>query len=167
MKNLRRYFSPGNTYFLTHVTYKRRTILLDSADLLWDAIHKYNEREPFQLIAWVILPDHWHLIIEPKRNDVSKLMKCIKLSFAQHHLRGQGRTSGRTWQNRFWDHMIRDDEDMRRHLDYVHYNPVKHGLVQSPIDWRYSSFSAFVKEGMYTTDWGSNEANVSHGDFGE
>ena len=63
--------------------------------------------------------------------------------------------------------MIRDDDDMRRHLDYVHYNPVKHGLVQSPIDWRHSSLGAFVKEGMYTADWGSNEVTVSHGDFGE
>ncbi len=167
MRNIRRYFSPGNTYFLTHVTYKRKTILLHNVNLLWDAIHKYNERESFQLIAWVILPDHWHLIIDPKRNDVSKLMKCVKLSFAQHHLRGHGRTSGRTWQNRFWDHMIRDDDDMRRHLDYVHYNPVKHGLVQSPIDWQHSSFRAFVREGVYTADWGSNEVIVSHGDFGE
>ena len=63
--------------------------------------------------------------------------------------------------------MIRDDDDMRRHLDYVHYNPVKHSLAQSPIDWQHSSFRAFVKEGMYTTDWGSNEVIVSRGDFGE
>ena len=167
MRNVRSYFSPGNTYFLTHVTYKRKPILIDKVDLLWDAINKQNEREAFHLIAWAILPDHWHLIIDPKRNDISKLMKCIKLSFAHHYLRSQRQSSGRTWHNRFWDHMIRDEDDMNRHIDYIHYNPVKHGLVQSPIDYEHSSFNGFVDEGMYPADWGSSEIVDSSGEFGE
>lgn len=167
MRNVRRFFSPGNTFFLTHVTYKRKPILIDNVNPLWDAINKYNEQEPFHLIAWAIVPDDWHLIIDPKRNDISKLMKCIKLSYAYYYLRSQGQTSGHTWHNRFWDHMIRDEDDMSRHIDYIHYNPVKHGLAQAPKDYEYSLFRDFVDEGLYQADWGSREVVVSKGEFGE
>jgi len=135
--------------------------------LLWDAINKYNDKEPFNLIAWVILPDHWHLIVEPKQNQLSTLMKNIKLSFAQCYLKTLGTKSGRTWQNRFWNHMIRDDLDMNRHLDYIHYNSVKHGLSDSPIDYDHSSFGDYVDKGMYSNVWGTRDIKIHKGEYGE
>ena len=61
------------------------------------------------------------------------------------------------WQRRYWEHVIRDGEDLKRHVEYIHYNPVKHGWVRAPKDWKYSSFHTFVKEGLYSPDWGSEE----------
>ena len=95
------------------------------------------------------------------------LMKKIKLSFAQKYLRRQGRISGRTWQNRYWDHIIRDQEDMNRHLDYIHYNPVKHGLVKSSRAYLHSSFAEFMSEGLYEPEWGAIDSVIIEGEFGE
>ncbi len=78
-----------------------------------------------------------------------------------------GRTDGRVWQHRFWDHIIRDDDDLNNHTDYIHYNPVKHGFVTSPFDWPHSSIHRFLEMGNYTLDWGRREDVLFVGDFGE
>ena len=119
------------------------------------------------MIAWAVLPDHWHCIINPGDNNLSSLMKKMKLSFAQNYLKRRGAQSGRTWHNRYWDHIIRDEEDMNRHLDYIHYNPVKHGLVTSSGRYPHSSFAEYVKNGSYAPDWGTIDSVKIEGEFGE
>jgi putative transposase len=99
------------------------------------------------------------------QGNISDIMKRIKLSFAADYRKRHEIFNGRTWQNGFWDHMIRNDEDFKRHLDYIHYNPVKHGLVRNAHDWPHSSIHKFKDE--YPEDWGINEAIDIKGNFGE
>jgi putative transposase len=167
MRNVRRYFKEGRIYFFTHVTYQRQPILITHIDLLWNSIHKFKQLTTYELIAWVILPDHWHCLIGPLDNDVASPMKRVKLSFAAGYLKRCGLRSGRTWHNRYWDHIIRDQEDMNRHLDYIHYNPVRHGLVASAMEYPHSSFRQFVDNGLYDSTWGSVNSPTITGEFGE
>ena len=88
------------------------------------------------------------------------------MSFGKLYLKRTGQESGRVWQNRFWDHIIRDEQDLKNHLDYIHYNPVKHGLANSPFEWKESSFHQFRKQGHYPEDWGVSEIEFD-GEFGE
>ena len=167
MTNIRRYFKAGNIYFLTHVTYDRVPILVDQFDLLWQAIQSARKETPFEFIAWDVLPDHLHMIIDPLDNDLSSLMKRMKLTFSTNYRKRIGMRRGRAWQYRFWDHIIRDHHDLNHHVDYVHYNPVKHGLTVSPLQWEYSSIHDYFKEGFYPEDWGVRELLEFEGFFGE
>jgi putative transposase len=167
MTNIRRYLDAGNVYFLTHVTYKRMPILIEHFDLLWTAIQSVKTESPFELIAWVIMPDHMHMIIDPKNSDLPEIIRTIKLRFSGS-LRSQlGMKSGRFWQYRYWDHIIRNENDFRRHLDYIHYNPVKHGLATRSIDYPHSSFSEFVAKEIYPADWGDIGIQSDDWEFGE
>ena len=94
-------------------------------------------------------------------------MKRIKLSFAYHYRNKSGLYRGKIWQSRFWDHVIRSREDMNRHMDYIHYNPVKHGLIHSPFGWQQSSIHHFKSLGFYQSDWGVKETLIFADDFGE
>jgi putative transposase len=136
-------------------------------DLLHDALLKFTARLDYEMIAWVIMPDHVHLLINPKRQNLSAVIQRIKMSFAKRLMFRAGTPRAKVWQSRFWDHIIRDSDDMRRHLDYIHYNPVKHGLVKKPGDWGQSSFEDFLKSGYYEGDWGCAEPIGMRGDFGE
>jgi putative transposase len=167
MTNIRRYPEKGSIYFLTHVTYNRQSILVANFDILWESLLEAKSEYAFDLIAWVVLPDHFHLLIDPRECDLSKLMRKIKLTFSGKYRRKYELMSGRVWQYRFWDHIIRDQDDMNRHIDYIHYNPVKHGLVNFPSDYKNSSFSTYFDRGIYTSDWGVRENFVFDGDFGE
>jgi len=167
MTNIRRYPKEGNVYFLMHVTHDRLPILIENFDLLWYAIESMKENTPFDLMAWVVLPDHCHMIIDPYDNDLSKLMKQIKLSFSANYRKKAGMRRGRVWQNRFWDRIIRDDNDLNRHLDYIHYNPVKHGLTTDPFEYPHSSIHRYYEMGYYTKDWGSKAIMDDKGEFGE
>ena len=167
MSNLRRYYRRGNTYFVTTVTYKRQPILVENVDLLWRALHKAKDRSPFEIVSWAVLPDHMHLIIDPEENNLSNLMARIELSFARSYRDRIRVSKKRIWQYRFWDHVIRNQDDLNRHIDYIHYNPVKHGLVSSPSDYPNTSFSAFLEHGYYGSDWGSTMPDNLEGDFGE
>ena len=167
MKNLRRYFKKGHLYFLTHVTNNREKILINNFDLLWCSISKYKKESQYNLIAWVVLPEHMHFILDPIDNDISKLMKKIKLSFSMNYLKSQNLRSGRIWQNRFWDHQIRNENDLNKHIDYIHFNPVKHNHVSTPKNWRYSSFKQYLERGVYPNDWGRKKTIEIEGDFGE
>ena len=167
MTNIRRYLNPGNTYFLTHVTHERNQILVENFSLLWHAMNRFRRQTNFDPIAWVVLPDHFHIVIDPGRNNLSDLMRRIKLSFSTA-LRGSLRQrQGRVWQYRFWDHVIRDQVDLSTHSDYVHYNPVKHGLVGDPFEWQYSSLHEYSENGYYARDWGVVSRPRLEGEFGE
>jgi len=163
-----RAFVPGGTFFFTLVTHRRRLIFKDARarDLLHKAIEDVRSRRPFELDAVVLLPDHMHCLwtLPPGDADFSVRWRKIKESFTRAYVEGdaseacvspgQRRKGLRgVWQQRFWEHTIRDETDFRRHLDYIHYNPVKHGQVSCPHRWPWSSFSRWVDQGVYASDW--------------
>src|SRR5512146_1212838 len=156
----RRVYVPGGTYFFTIVTYERRPILWtpEAVEKLREAFRYTIERHPFTLVASVILPDHMHFIwtLPEESRDFSTRWRLIKSHFSRNwHSKGtisesesrQKKGEADVWQRRFWEHMIRDEVDLSNHVEYIHYNPVKHGLVSSPADWEYSSFRKYVRDG--------------------
>jgi putative transposase len=165
MTKIRRYYLKGNIYFVTCVTYKRTPILLENIDLYWDSIRSIKEKMTFDILAWVVNPDHFHFIIDPKDHNLSDIIKRIKLSFYMKYRTKHSGFSGRVWQYQFWDHVIRSEIDFNHHLDYIHYNPVKHNLVKSPFKHKESSIHKF--KDIYSVDWGvTSELNID-GEFGE
>jgi putative transposase len=113
------------------------------------------------------MPDHFHIIIDPLENEISNTMQRIKMGFATRYRKRKGLKSGRVWQNRFWDHILRNESDMNRHIDYIHYNPVHHGYNKSPFTWKHSSIHEYLKSGQYMPDWGIIENISLNEDFGE
>jgi len=167
MTNIRRYFRDNDIVFITSVTHKRRLILIDNFSILWDAIHKQLEKNIIDLRAWVVLPDHFHLLLSAQGINFSDLLRKIKLSFSSSYRKKNHLKSGRIWQYRFWDHIIRDQDDLNKHIDYIHYNPVKHGLTFDPFKWKYSSFRKCFNDGFYTEGWGVKDKLNFGEDFGE
>jgi putative transposase len=159
----------GGTYFFTLVTHHRRSFLCEdvSIDLLRESFRYVMQRHPFEIDAAVILPEHLHCIwtLPEGDSDYSMRWRLIKTFFSRRcgsDVKGQVSASRRhkkeqaVWQRRFWEHCIRDERDWFRHVEYIHYNPVRHGLVKAPRDWKYSSFHRFVKEGKYDLMWGAD-----------
>ncbi len=169
----RRAKTPGSTYFFTVVTYQRQRIFqdADAVAVLRAAFGDVKASLPFEIDAIALLPDHLHCILTLPEGDAdfSTRWRLIKGKFSRRcpmrYQRGQSESRRRkgekaVWQRRFWEHQIRDETDFARHVDYIHYNPVRHGLVDAPKDWPYSSFHRAVRQGIYPIDWGSNEAIV-------
>ena len=165
----RRVRSPGSSYFFTVVTYNRKPILCEpeNIELLRDSFRKVIQQHPFTIDAIVILPDHLHCLwtLPPADADFSTRWRLIKSWFSRRcrfQDREQVSNSRRSkkekaiWQRRFWEHLIRNEHDFNNHVNYIHYNPVKHGLVLSPKDWQYSSFHRYVQRGVYNIDWGGS-----------
>lgn len=167
MSNLRRYNPNGKEIFVTCLTFNRRPILIKNINEFWAALNHTKANFPLCLKAWVILPDHFHLIIDTMQNDISKIMKGIKQKFSGLYRSKLGLTSGRVWQHRFWDHIVRNEDDLKKHLEYIHYNPVKHGLTRSPFEYEHSSIHYYLAEGYYQPDWGVLETVNYSGGFGE
>lgn len=174
MVRYRRNLLPGGTFFFTVTLDDRRSsALVDHVDKLRGAFRTARAERPFKIDAIAILPDHLHVIMTlPKDDsDFSGRWKRIKSLFT-HRLVASGALIRRNhrgefslWQRRFWEHTIRDDADFERCADYIHYNPVKHRLVASPIDWPHSSLHRYVREGVLPADWGGVGELV--GTFGE
>jgi putative transposase len=173
MVNYRRAKVPGAAYFFTATLRDRRSRLLtDHIDALRDAVRKTKRQWPFTIAAAVVLPDHLHTIwtLPEGDADFSKRWQAIKSRFTRSLLeRGVEITKNRRgeydlWQRRFWEHLIRDERDLARHVDYIHYNPVKHGLVAKPTDWPWSSIHRYVRMKVITRDWGTI---CPEGEFGE
>jgi putative transposase len=169
MPDYRRSWIPGGTFFFTVVTFRRLPILTtpDGRGLLRSAWQDVRGRFPFTTVAVCLLPDHLHCIWTLPEGEVnfSVRWKEIKRQFTKGYLEcvgpGEQRNESRLkrgeasiWQRRFWEHTIRDEADFNRHLDYIHYNPVKHGLVKRVCDWPWSSFHRYVRMGWYAKDWG-------------
>ena len=163
--------NPGGTFFFTLVTYRRRKILTqpESRMILREVIIEVRREHQFTVDAWVLLPDHLHCIWTLPKEDgnFSKRWGLIKAGFSRKAKPLLHRKAWMTdskdrhrentiWQRRFWEHQVRDDEDLHRHLDYIHYNPVKHRLVTNPADWPYSTFHRYSKQGLYPPNWGEN-----------
>jgi putative transposase len=160
----------GRVYFFTLVTHERRPIL--TTDLgrsaLRAAIEEVRSSHPFQITAIVLLPEHLHMVLELPLDDTdySTRLRLIKSKFTRLWREGGGsegvitRSRHRSqergvWQRRFYEHTIRDERDLKRCIDYIHVNPLKHGLVKAVVDWPWSSSHRYVKLGEYSPDWGS------------
>ncbi len=160
---------PGGTYFFTVVTQNRAPILCENknADLLREAFKKVLVKHPFQIDAFVLMPDHIHCIwtLPPDDADYSTRWRLIK-SYFTRGIKSASREHG-VWQKRYWEHTIRDEKDYENHCNYIHYNPVKHGLVKYPVEWDFSSFHRFVKQGKYSPEWCASDKSFEELEFGE
>lgn len=163
----RRHYQSGGCYFFTVVTQDRQPILTHPENIkrLRNCFIRINNKRPLTIEAIVVLPDHLHTVWRLPDNDAdfSTRWRMIKHDFSialqgsaaspsQQRKREKG-----IWQRRFWEHTILKETDWRRHIDYIHFNPVKHGYAASPSTWPYSSFLRFVKKGWYPPDWGQQE----------
>ena len=180
MPDYRRAHVVGGAFFFTLITFQRRPILtqVPYRTALRQAIDNVRQRLPFQSLAWVLLPDHLHTIWKLPATDMDFSLRWSLIK--QHVTRQcqrpssmvapsrsrQKRGEGTIWQRRFWEHTIRNDEDLRRHVDYIHFNPVKHGYVERPSDWPYSTFHKYVRDGIYSTDWAATGDDKSQS-YGE
>ncbi len=181
MSHYRRANTPGATYFFTVITYRRRQILCDPdvRIALREAIARVRNQYPFRINGWVLLPDHLHAIWTLPPGDArfalrwQQIKRWVTLRCGEQLHRAAWMTESKTkhrestlWQRRYWEHQIRDDADFERHMNYLHYNPVKHGLVKRVRDWPYSSFHRHVAAGVYREDWAIASATDVTG-FGE
>ena len=168
----RRAFVEGGSFFFTLVTEKRRPIFAsaEAVEVLRSAFRSVRATRPFALDAIVVLPDHLHCIwtLPPGDADFATRWRLVKTWLTRHcdpALRSMPNASQvrrreqALWQHRYWEHMLRDERDFERHVEYIHYNPVKHGYVDSPMAWPHSSFRRYVEAGIYEAGWGRGEMN--------
>jgi putative transposase len=172
----RRSFVPGGSFFFTvNLANRRSRLLVERIDLLREAFRYVRAKHPFTLDAIVILPDHLHTIwtLPTGETDYATRWRLIKTVLSRGIEGRERRSTSRKakgergiWQRRYWEHTLRDERDLERHCDYIHFNPVKHGLVRAASEWPHSSLQKFVKLGLYPTDWGGGGATDGD-DFGE
>ena len=163
MPNYRRNRVPGGTYFFTvNLLERKLALLVEHIDNLREAVRIVRETHPFHIDAWVVLPDHMHAIwtLPPGDDRYSDRWRAIKKAFTKSIPKTEYRSEIRIkrhergiWQRRFWEHTIKDEKDYAMHMDYIHFNPVKHGLSPTVKEWPYSSFHRMVKMGIYPSDW--------------
>jgi putative transposase len=153
MPNYRRTRADGGTYFLTVCLNDRRSdLLVREIDILRASWRDAAVSRPFETVAAVVLPEHMHFVwrLPDDDHDFPTRMAQLKTGFTRRlpeHEKARGRKGERgVWQSRYWEHCIRDDEDLSRHIDYIHWNPVKHRLVEDPDDWPYSTWAEWKKE---------------------
>ena len=167
MPDYRRAWHPGGIYFFTLNLLRRHDndLLIRHIDSLREAVRRVRQAHPFEIHGWVVLPDHLHCVIRlpPGDADFALRLRLIKVAFSKAVPREEWRSAVRRrwgergiWQRRFGERLIKDDADYRAHMDYVHFNPVKHSLVRRMRDWPYSTFHGLVTEGVYPIDWGGS-----------
>ena len=154
--NYKRLFVPNSLIFITVVTKDRKPILIDNINYLREAFKISKQKYLFDIVAIIVNKDHFHMIIKP--DDIKsypKIIGCVKSTFTKisgiEHENNNKRESD-IWQRRYWEHTIINEEDLNKHIDYIHYNSMKHyGIV--PKNWKFSSFHMFVENGYYEKDW--------------
>ncbi len=167
MPNYRRAFVGGGTWFFTVNLLQRKNndLLVREIDLLRESVRKVRKRYPFKIDAWVVLPDHLHavLTLPPDDADFALRWRLIKSDFSRSlpmtEYRSKARKKAgerRIWQRHYWEHLIRDDLDYQRHVEYVHVNPLKHGYVARVQDWPYSTFHRYIRKRVYPFNWCGN-----------
>jgi putative transposase len=167
----------GGTYFFTvNLAERKRTLLVDHMDTLRQVVRLVKAKHPFHIDAMVILPDHLHAVwtLPVGDWDYPTRWMLIKAGFSRRIPAGERRNKSRMtkgergiWQRRYWEHAIRDAHDYAAHVDYTHYNPVKHGLVKCVKDWPYSSFHRYVRSCIYPDNWGGDRISLQQEGFGE
>jgi putative transposase len=170
MPEFRRNFLPGGTYFFTVVAHERRPLFATNLgrELLGAALRTIRDKRPFNTVAMVLLPEHLHCVWTLPEGDADypTRWRQIKEEFTRTFLESGGQEGTLSasrqrhgeraiWQRRYWEHTCRDQDDLNRCIDYIHWNPVKHGLVARVRDYPWSSFHRYVEEGIYLLDWGS------------
>ncbi len=166
----RRNYQPGGSYFFTvNLAERKQQLLVEHIDVLRLAIREVRQRHPFAIDAMVIMPDHCHAVftLPPRDTDYSTRWMLIKTGFSRRLAKTERISSSRQrkgergiWQRRFWEHTIQDEDDFRHHIDYCHYNPVKHGFVTRPVDWPHSSIHRYIAKGILSADWGQDRVGV-------
>ncbi|MDR2196055.1 MAG: transposase [Gallionellaceae bacterium] len=167
MTEYRRAWLPGGTWFFTVVLADRQSsLLVENIEYLRTSYAEVRQNHPFKTVAMVVLPEHLHVIwtLPPGDTDYATRWRLLKTGFSHRIPAGEYRRPSLVqkaergiWQRRYWEHLIRDEDDLRRHVDYIHFNPVKHGHVQRAQDWSFSTFGRYVAKGLLPRDWGSAE----------
>ena len=165
----------GATYFFTvNLADRKSRLLVENIDLLKESIRRVKISHLFEIDAMVALPDHLHAIWTLPRDDADFATRwaLVKAGFSRRLPKIERISESRKakgergiWQRRYWEHLLRDDEDFRRHVDYIHFNPVKHGYVERAADWPHSSIHRFIRDGLIPLDWATEGS--SDGDWGE
>jgi len=176
MSQYRRARDQGSVFFFTVVLAERPSnLLVDQIDRLRQVYRTIQRHRPFETIAICVLPDHLHALwaLPDGDADFSSRWNLIKGGFSRGLDPAQARSASKVakrekgiWQRRYWEHAIRDDSDFERHVDYIHFNPVKHGHVARVSDWPHSSFHRYVERGLLAADWGGDMRDLP-GSFGE
>jgi putative transposase len=176
MTDYRRNFVAGGSFFFTvNLADRRLQLLTEYIDDLRTAFRETRQNHPFTTDAIVVLPDHLHAVwtLPEGDTDFSTRWRLIKTSFSRNFMSDEPVSSSRAakgergiWQRRYWEHTIRDEKDFARHIDYIHINPLKRGLVKRVCDWPHSSFHRMVTLGIYPEDW-AGDASGPNGEFGE
>ena len=175
MSNYRRAWRKAGTYFFTINCLQRHDndLLVSHIETLREVVKKVRANHPFIIHGWVVLPEHLHCIIELPigDDDFALRWRLIKSNFSKTIAKTEQRSASRQtrgergiWQRRYWEHLIRNDADYAVHMDYIHYNLVKHGHVNQVKDWPYSTFHGLVKKGIYPQDWASEKSELAYDD---
>lgn len=179
MPNYLRNYAKNSTYFFTFCLYNRQSkLLIENIDSLRLAYQKIQQKMPFYTEAMVVLPDHIHMLWTLPINDIdySTRIRLFKTHFSKQldssiklptTLSQKNKKEIGIWQRRFWEHTIQDEQDFINHMNYIHFNPVKHGWVKNVCDWQYSTFHREVKLGRYSNNWGNETLNFADMAFGE
>ena len=163
MTNYRRNFVPGGSFFFTvNLADRRQQLLTNHINALREAFRYATSRHPLTIDAVVILPEHLHAVWTLPDGDIDFPLRwrLVKTVFSRALPSDETVSTSRKskgergiWQRRYWEHTLRDENDYARHVDYIHFNPVKHGHVGCVRDWPYSSFHRMVREGILPEDW--------------
>jgi putative transposase len=166
MSNYRRMWVPGGTYFFTvNLADRSSCMLVERIAALRESVRNVMRSRPFESIAWVVLPNHMHALwtLPDGDADYAKRWMRIKQGFCERVPRSEwipvsrrSRNERGIWQRRYWEHVIRDERDLQNHIDYIHFNPVKHGYVERVAKWPHSSFHRHVRDGRLPPDWAAN-----------
>lgn len=160
-------------HYFTVVTHKRNPLLIENIKLLKESFKNVKNKYSFEIIAIVILPDHLHMLLRMKNvTDYPKIIGTLKRYFSQkcpekyYQCVTQSKSREQQnykpiWQKRFYEHAIRDEKKFQIKMDYIHFNPIKHGLVEKLIDWKHSSFEKFVRQGVYPENWVDFNSSVN------
>ncbi len=168
MSNYTRLFAQGHTYFITITTEKRRPILIDNITLLRQAFAHSMQHFKYEIDSISIMPDHLHMILYPEdASEYPNIIKSIKTYFSKNINQRFKTTQSQNkkqelgiWQRRYYEHTIRNETELERYRNYIHYNSVKHHLVKRAKDWKFSSFGKFVKNGFYDVEWYNLDENI-------
>ena len=176
MSRYRRSQTGGGLFFFTvNLADRKSRLLVEQIDRLRQAHTIARKHYPFRTLAYCVMPEHMHAIWRLPKNDAAFGLRwgIIKRAFSKD-LAPRNRSASKInkrdkgiWQRRFWEHQIRDDMDLERHVDYIHFNPVKHGLVQQVADWPHSSFHWYVERGLLKADWAGGDSKHDGDTYGE
>ena len=172
----RRANTAGGTYFFTvNLADRRSDLLVRHMEVMRAVTSAVKQAHPFTILAMVVLPEHLHALWRLPKGDIDYPMRwsLIKAGISRRIEKNERISASRQakrergiWQRRYWEHQIRDEDDLSRHVDYIHYNPVKHGWVSRPVDWPHSTLHSYIERGMVTADWGGR-IDVGAGSYGE